>query len=92
MSRSLKKGPFVDEKLLLSCEKAISASQASGKKSVIKTRSRGSFILPDFVGLVIGVYDGKKTIKLSINEDMVGHKLGEFVPTRKYCVHKGNRK
>lgn len=88
MSRSLKKGPFIDFKL----EKRVLESQESGKKSVIKTWSRRSMISPDFVGLTIAVHNGKTFIPVYVTENMVGHKLGEFAPTRTYRGHAGNNK
>jgi small subunit ribosomal protein S19 len=88
MSRSIKKGPFVDFKL----EKRIGDMNDSGKKSVIKTWSRRSMILPDFVGHTIAVHNGNKFIPVYITENMVGHKLGEFAPTRLFRGHAGNRK
>ena len=91
MSRSVCKGPFLDEKLLIACESAISAMDATAKKVVIKTRSRRSCIVPEFVGLLFQVYNGKAFIPVSVTEDMVGHKLGEFAPTRVFCVHKANK-
>ncbi len=88
MSRSLKKGPFIDFKL----EKRVLESQQSGKKSVIKTWSRRSMISPDFVGLTIAVHNGKTFIPVYVTENMVGHKLGEFAPTRSFRGHSGNKK
>ena len=88
MARSLKKGPFIEYKL----EKRVLDAQQSGKKSVIKTRSRRSMISPDFVGLTIAVHNGKTFIPVYVTENMVGHKLGEFSPTRTYRGHSGNRK
>lgn len=88
MSRSLKKPPFVHYKL----EARVDAIQASGKKSVIKTWSRASTITPDFVGLTIAVHNGNKFIPVFVTENMVGHKLGEFSPTRTYRGHGGNKK
>lgn len=88
MSRSLKKGPFISVKL----EKKILAQNESGKKSVIKTWSRASMISPDFVGHTIAVHNGMKFIPVFITENMVGHKLGEFAPTRTFRGHSGNRK
>ncbi len=85
MSRSLKKGPFIDFKL----EKNISEMNDSGKKSVIKTWSRRSVISPDFVGHTIAVHNGNKFIPVYITENMVGHKLGEFAPTRIFRGHGG---
>ena len=83
MTRSSWKGPFVDGYLL----KKADAARASGKNQIIKTWSRRSTILPQFVGLVFGVYNGKKFIPVSVNEDMIGHKLGEFAPTRTFNGH-----
>ncbi len=83
MARSLKKGPFADEHLL----KKVDAVVKSGDKTVIKTWSRRSTIFPNFVGLTIAVHDGRKHIPVYITEDMVGHKLGEFVATRTYRGH-----
>ena len=88
MSRSLKKGPFVDEKLL----KKISVLNESGKKKVLKTWSRRSMITPELVGHTIAVHNGNKFIPVFINENMVGHKLGEFSPTRIFRMHSGDRK
>lgn len=86
MSRSIKKGPFADEHLL----KKVAAQEDAKKKQVIKTWSRRSTIFPSFVGLTIAVYDGRKHVPVYITEDMVGHKLGEFVPTRTFHGHKIN--
>ena len=83
MARSLKKGPFADQSLL----KAVDAMNASGKKQAIKTWSRRSTIFPSFVGLTIAVYDGRKHVPVYVTEDMVGHKLGEFVATRTFRGH-----
>jgi small subunit ribosomal protein S19 len=88
MSRSLKKGPYIHYKL----EKRVLESQASKKKSVIKTWSRASIISPDFVGLTIAVHNGNKFIPVYVTENMVGHKLGEFAPTRQFRGHAGSRK
>ncbi len=85
MARSLKKGPFVHYKL----EKKIGNNIASGKKNVIKTWSRASMITPDFVGQTIGVHNGKQFIPVYVTENMVGHKLGEFAPTRSFRGHAG---
>jgi small subunit ribosomal protein S19 len=85
MSRSLKKGPFIDFKL----EKRVMDMNDSGKKSVIKTWSRRSVISPDFVGHTIAVHNGNKFIPVYITENMVGHKLGEFAPTRIFRGHGG---
>lgn len=83
MGRSLKKGPFADALLL----KKIDAQSDSDKKSVIKTWSRRSTIFPSFIGYTIAVYDGRKHVPVYIQDDMVGHKLGEFVPTRTFHGH-----
>jgi len=88
MARSLKKGPYVFHKLLSKIEKA----QAATKKSVIKTWSRSSMVIPDMVGLTIAVHNGKTFVPVYVTENMVGHKLGEFSPTRTYKGHAGNRK
>ena len=88
MARSVWKGPFVDGHLL---EKALQAS-ASGKHTVIKTWSRRSTILPQFVGLTFGVYNGKQFVPVTVSEQMVGHKLGEFSPTRTYHGHGVDKK
>ncbi|MEM7162249.1 MAG: 30S ribosomal protein S19 [Bacteroidota bacterium] len=88
MSRSLKKPPFVHYKLMQRVEEA----QDSGKKSVIKTWSRASTITPEFVGLTIAVHNGKSFIPVYVTENMVGHKLGEFSPTRNFRGHGGNKK
>ncbi len=86
MSRSTKKGPFVDEKLLA----RIVDMNKSGKKVVLKTWSRSSTIFPEFVGHTVAVYDGRKHVPVYVTEDMVGHKLGEFAPTRTYRGHGGH--
>ena len=83
MSRSVKKGPYVHASLL----KKIDALNAANDKKVVKTWSRSSTILPDFVGHTIAVHDGRKHVPVFITEDMVGHKLGEFAPTRNYKGH-----
>ena len=88
MPRSLKKGPYVDEKLLEKIEKM----NEGGKKKVIKTWSRRSMITPEFVGHTLGVHKGNKFIPIFISENMVGHKLGEFSPTRTFRMHSGDRK
>jgi small subunit ribosomal protein S19 len=88
MARSLKKGPFVDYKL----EKRVLELNASGKKNVIKTWSRRSMITPDFVGHTFAVHNGNKFIPVYVTENMVGHKLGEFAPTRTWRGHAGQRK
>lgn len=83
MSRSIKKGPFVQEKLF----KRIEQMNQSGEKKVIKTWSRSSTIFPQMVGHTIAVYDGRKHVPVYITEDMIGHKLGEFAPTRLFRGH-----
>ena len=88
MSRSLKKGPFIDYKL----ENRVVEMNSSNKKSVIKTWSRRSMISPDFVGHTIAVPNGNKFIPVYVTENMVGHKLGEFAPTRTFRGHAGNKK
>jgi len=88
VARSVKKGPFVDEKLLGKVEKA----EESGSRSVIKTWSRRSTVTPEFVGHTFAVHNGKKFIPVFITENMVGHKLGEFAPTRTFYSHAGDRK
>ena len=88
MSRSLKKGPFIDYKL----EKKIVAMNESGKKSVIKSWARASIISPDFVGHTIALHNGNKFIPVFVTENMVGHKLGEFAPTRMFKAHGGKKK
>ncbi len=87
MSRSLKKGPYIHYKL----EQRVKEAQASGKKSTLKTWSRASMISPDFVGLNIAVHNGNKFIPIYITENMVGHKLGEFAPTRIFRGHAGQK-
>jgi small subunit ribosomal protein S19 len=88
MSRSLKKGPFVDQRLF----KKIERLNESGKKKVIKTWSRRSMISPDFIGHTFAVHNGNKFIPVFVSENMVGHKLGEFSPTRTFRMHSGDRK
>ncbi|MBI1287515.1 MAG: 30S ribosomal protein S19 [Flavobacteriales bacterium] len=88
MARSLKKGPFVDFKL----EKRVVDAQETRKKTVIKTWSRRSMITPDFVGLTIAVHNGNKFIPVYVTENMVGHKLGEFSPTRTFRGHSKGKK
>jgi small subunit ribosomal protein S19 len=88
MSRSLKKGPYVDQKL----EKRLIAMKDSKKKKVVKTWSRRSMVTPDFIGHTIAVHNGNKFIPIFISENMVGHKLGEFAPTRTFRMHSGDRK
>ena len=88
MGRSVKKGPFVDAKLLSRIEKMNEA----GEKRVLKTWSRSSTIFPDFVGHTFAVHDGRKHVPVYVTEDMVGHKLGEFAPTRTFRGHAGSKK
>jgi small subunit ribosomal protein S19 len=88
MPRSLKKGPYVDQKL----EKRLIAMKDSKKKKVVKTWSRRSMVTPDFIGHTIAVHNGNKFIPVFISENMVGHKLGEFAPTRTFRMHSGDRK
>ena len=85
MSRSVKKGPYVHAKLM----KKVEAVQRSGAKTVIRTWSRASMIMPDMVSLTIGVHDGRRHVPVFITENMVGHRLGEFSPTRTYRGHAG---
>ena len=85
MGRSLKKGPFVEERLM----KRIDAMNAANEKKVVKTWSRASTIFPEMVGHTIAVHDGRKHVPAFISEDMVGHRLGEFAPTRTYKGHAG---
>lgn len=87
MARSLKKGPYVHFKL----DRKVEGSLGSAKKSVIKTWSRSSMITPDFVGLTIAVYNGRQFVPVYVTENMVGHKLGEFSPTRSFRGHAGAR-
>lgn len=88
MARSVKKGPFVDEHLA----KKIAAMNESRQKQVIRTWSRRSTITPEMVGYTIGVHNGRKFIPVFVTENMVGHKLGEFAPTRTFYAHSGDRK
>lgn len=88
MSRSIKKGPYVHESLT----KKIDAMNEKNEKKVIKTWSRASTILPNFVGHTVAVHDGRKHVPVYITEDMVGHKLGEFAPTRTYKGHSGSER
>jgi small subunit ribosomal protein S19 len=88
MSRSLKKGPFIDQKL----EKRVQQMNQANKKSVLKTWSRRSLISPEFVGHTLAVHNGNKFIPVYVTENMVGHKLGEFSPTRTFRGHSGNKK
>lgn len=87
MSRSIKKGPFISESLLSKVE----ALNKAGKKSVIKTWSRASTIFPDFVGHTVAVHDGRKHVPVYVTEEMVGHKFGEFAPTRTFRGHAGEK-
>ncbi len=88
MARSIKKGPFVDQKLLAKA----AAAQDVGGRQVIKTWSRRSTIIPDFLGLTFAVHNGKKFIPVYVTENMVGHKLGEFAPTRTFYGHAADKK
>ena len=88
MSRSVKKGPFISDRLI----ERIQALNASGKKTVVKTWSRASTIYPDMVGHTIAVHDGRKHVPVYVTEEMVGHKLGEFAPTRTFRGHRGSEK
>ena len=88
MARSLKKGPFVEEKLI----KRVEAARRSGSRQPIKTWSRSSTVTPDFVGLTIAIHDGRKHVPVFVTENMVGHKLGEFAPTRTFLGHAGSEK
>lgn len=87
MSRSIKKGPFVEKSLM----KKVDALNQAGEKKVVKTWSRSSTIFPDFVGHTFAVYDGRKHVPVYVTEDMVGHKLGEFAPTRTFKGHAGSK-
>jgi len=87
MSRSVKKGPFVEERLL----KRVQEMNQTGEKRILKTWSRASTIFPDFVGHTIAVHDGRKHVPVYVTEDMVGHKLGEFAPTRLFRGHAGSK-
>ena len=87
MSRSMKKGPYIQDALL----KRVKEMNATGKKTVLKTWSRASTIYPDFVGHTIAVHDGRKHVPVYVTEDMVGHKLGEFAPTRTFRGHAGDK-
>jgi small subunit ribosomal protein S19 len=88
MVRSSKKGPFVDEHLM----KKVKNVASSQKREVIKTYSRRSMILPDFVGLNMAIHDGRRFVQIYVTENMVGHRLGEFAPTRTFRIHSGQRK
>ena len=87
MSRSVKKGPYVEAALM----KRIEEMNKSGKKSVVRTWSRSSTIFPEFVGHTVAVHDGRKHVPVYVTEDMVGHKLGEFAPTRTFRGHAGSK-
>ena len=87
MSRSIKKGPFVEESLM----KKVNALNEAGEKKVVKTWSRASTIFPQFVGHTFAVHDGRKHVPVYVTEDMVGHKLGEFAPTRTFRGHAGDK-
>lgn len=89
MARSIKKGPFVDQHLLVKVSRARGGGQAN---QVIKTWSRRSTIVPEFIGLTFGVHNGKKWVPVYVTENMVGHKLGEFSPTRTFFGHAADRK
>lgn len=88
MARSVWKGPFVDGYLIKKADNA----RSSGKHAIIKIWSRRSTIIPQFVGLTFGVYNGKKFVPVAVNEDMIGHKFGEFAPTRTFVAHGGEKK
>jgi len=88
MGRSAKKGPYIDPKLL----KKVQQMEASGQKKVIKTWARNSVVSPEFVGHTFGVHNGKKHLPVFVSENMVGHKLGEFSPTRRFQGHSGRKK
>ncbi len=88
MSRSIKKGPYVSERLY----KRIADMNESGRKTVVKTWSRASTIFPDFVGHTVAVHDGRKHVPVYVTEEMVGHKFGEFAPTRTFRGHKGSER
>lgn len=88
MARSIKKGPFIDEHL----SKKVAAANESRQKQVIRTWSRRSTVTPEMVGHTIGVHNGRKFIPVFVSENMVGHKLGEFAPTRTFYAHSGDRK
>ena len=87
MSRSVKKGPFIEPRLL----KRVQEMNQTGEKRILKTWSRASVIFPDFVGHTIAVHDGRKHVPVYVTEDMVGHKLGEFAPTRLFRGHAGSK-
>lgn len=87
MSRSLKKGPYIDQKLLAKAKKAL----AAGSRDPIKTWARASTIAPEMIGVTFGVHNGKEHVPVFVTEEMVGHKLGEFAPTRKFTRHGGKQ-
>ena len=88
MARSIKKGPFVDVKLM----KKVETAQAANSKKVIKTWSRRSTVIPEFIGLTFAVHNGRKFVPVYVTENMVGRRLGEFAPTRTFIAHSGDRK
>ncbi len=88
MPRSVKKGPFIDEHLM----KKVLDAQKTGSKAVIKTWSRRSVVIPEMVGMTLTVHQGKKFVPVFVTENMVGHKLGEFAPTRQFFGHSGGKK
>lgn len=88
MGRSAKKGPYIDPRLL----KKVQQMEASGQKKIIKTWARNSVVSPEFVGHTFGVHNGKKHLPVFVSENMVGHKLGEFSPTRRFLSHSGKKK
>jgi small subunit ribosomal protein S19 len=88
LPRSLKKGPFIDDHLL----KKVLSAQETRSRNIIKTWSRRSTILPEFVGVTVAIHNGKKFLPIFVTEDMVGHKLGEFAPTRTFFGHAGDKK
>jgi small subunit ribosomal protein S19 len=88
MARSVKKGPFVDKHLL----KKVEVNQSSGIRTIVKTWSRRSTVLPEFVGMTFAVHNGRKFVPVFVTENMVGHKLGEFAPTRTFHGHAADRK
>jgi small subunit ribosomal protein S19 len=88
MARSVKKGPFVDEHLM----KKVIAARETGSKKIIQTWSRRSTITPEMIGMNLGVHNGKKFVPIFVTENMIGHKLGEFAPTRTFHGHSGDRK
>jgi small subunit ribosomal protein S19 len=88
MARSVKKGPFVDEHLM----KKVIAARETGSKKIVQTWSRRSTVTPEMIGMNLGVHNGKKFVPIFVTENMVGHKLGEFAPTRTFHGHSGDRK